>query len=185
MLLFLVALIVPAGCSKEEMKQAYEEAKAKTESLTESAVQAVEDKLPESGSITLEMTPAAKARQADVEVISIGDGRPNVVQIVTYDPSAGTRTFPAVLLHGTTSATSVSALAGETVNCDLYFQASPTAPIAMTKPGGSVAVTFGSLNVDDNALPATLGSAELIGSDDKPLQIRGGEIVAVVRGEGN
>jgi hypothetical protein len=48
-----------------------------------------------------------------------------------------------------------------------------------------VELTFGSLNTEDNALSATLGTAELIGSDDQPVQIQGGDVVAVVRGEGN
>lgn len=184
-LLLLGVVVVPAGCSKDEIKAKLEQAQTKLESVAESTMQKVEEQLPESGNVKLEMTPAAEVGQADLELISIGDGRPNVVQILTYDASSTTRTFPSVMLHGTTTATSASALAGETVNCDMYLQTSPTAPIAMTKPGGSIAVTFGSLNVDDNALSATLGVAELIGSDDKPVQIRGGEIIAVVRGEGN
>ena len=53
-------MLVPAGCSKEELKQAIEDAKTQTQTLTESAVQAVEDKLPEAGSISLEMTPAVE-----------------------------------------------------------------------------------------------------------------------------
>ena len=48
-----------------------------------------------------------------------------------------------------------------------------------------ISVKFGSLNVEDNALPATLGMAGLVGSDDKPVQIRGGDILAVIRGEGS
>jgi hypothetical protein len=184
-LLLLGIVIVPSGCSKEEIKQKFEEAKAKTQEMTASAVEAVEERLPESGSIVLEMTPVVEIKQADVELISIGDGRPNVVQIVSYDPSTTSRSFPCVLLHGTTTAKSASALAGETITCDMYFQASPTAAVAMTKPGGSVSVQFGAVNVEDNALSATLLQAELVGSDDKPVQIRGGEIVAVIRGEGS
>jgi hypothetical protein len=185
-LLLLGVLVMPAGCSKEEIKQKLEEAKTQAQSLKESAVQAVEEKLPETGSFTLQMSPtAAPIKKADLEVISIGDGRPNIVQIVSYDPAKTSRSYPTVMLHGATTATSASALSGETVQCDMYFQASSSAPIAVTKPGGSVAVTFGSLNTEDNALSATLGMAELIGSDDKPVQIQGGDVVAVIRGEGN
>jgi hypothetical protein len=189
-LLLLTILIAPPGCSKEEIKQKLEEAKAKTKSLTESAVQAVEEQLPESGHVALDMdspgqqTPV-ELKQADLELISIGDARPNVLQIVTYDPSASTRTYPSLMLQGTTTASSASALAGTTVACDMYFQATPSAPIAKTAIGHSVSVSFGSLNVDDNALPATLSAIGLVGSDDKPVQIRGGQILAVIRGEGN
>ena len=177
--------IVAAGCSREEVKQKFEEAKAKTQAMAESAVEAVEERLPDTGSFTLETDPPVEIKKADIELISIGDGRPNVVQIVTYDPSTTARAYPSVLLHGTTTATTAAALAGETVMCDMYYQASATTPAAMTKPGGSVSVEFGALNTEDNALPATLREAELVGSDDKPIQIRGGAIVAVIRGEGN
>lgn len=189
-LLLLAITIAPAGCSKEEMKQKLEEAKAKTKSLTESAVQAVEDQLPEKGHVALEIdSPAQQApvelKQADLELISIGDGRPNVIQIVTYDTSASTRSYPSLMLHGTTSAASPSALAGTTVACEMYYQASVSAPIAKTAPGAAVSVSFGSLNAEDNALPATLGAIELVGSDDKPVSIRGGQILAVIRGQGS
>jgi hypothetical protein len=186
MLILLLAIaIAPTGCSKEEIKQRFDEAKAKTRAMTESAVEAVEERLPETGSIALQTNPPVEIKKADIELISIGDGRPNVVQIITYNPSTTTRTYPSVLLHGTTTANSAAALAGETVMCDMYYQASATAPAAMTKPGGYVSVEFGALNAEDNALPATLREAELVGSDDKPVQIRGGAIVAVIRGEGN
>ena len=115
-LLLLGIVIAPTGCSKEELKQKFEEVKAKTKSMTESAVQAVEEKLPETGHIALEMNPPVEFKKADLELISIGDGRPNVVQIVTYDPRATARGFPSLMLQGTTTATSASALAGETVN---------------------------------------------------------------------
>jgi hypothetical protein len=182
----LFIMFVPSpGCSKEEMKQKFEEAKAKTKSITESAVQAVEERLPETGHIALEMTPPVEFKKADLELISIGDGRPNVVRIVTYDPSAATRSYPSLMLQGTTTATSPSALAGETVACDMYYQSSHSAPIAMTTRDDSISVKFGSLNVEDNALPATLGMAGLVGSDDKPVQVGGGDLLAVIRGEGN
>lgn len=186
MLILLLAIaIAPTGCSKEEIKQKFEEAKAKTQAMTESAVEAVEEKLPERGSIALQTNPPVEIKKADIELISIGDGRPNVVQIVSYNPSTTTRTYPSVLLHGTTTATSAAALAGETVMCDMYYQASATAPAAMTKPGGYVSVEFGAVNAEDHALPATLREVELVGSDDKTVQIRGGAIVAVIRGGGN
>jgi len=180
----LVSLAVLAGCSKEEMKQALDDATAKTKSLTESAVEAVEERLPETGSLQLDMeATGGPIKGVDLELISIGDGRPNVIQILTYDPQSNSRTDPTVMLHGTTDAGTASSLAGKTVQCDMYFRASSTAPIAMTKPGQSVDVTFESMLPEDNAVKATLGSASLIGSDDKPVTIRGGEIVAVVRGE--
>ncbi len=182
--LFLI-LLVPGGCSKEEIKEKLKQAQEKVEAVAESTVQAVEDKLPETGSITLEMSkPVEELKRADVELIVIGDGRPNVVQILTYDPASSSRVYPCLLLHGTTKATSAAGLSSETVACDMYFQASPSGPIVMTKPGASVPVTFGSLSVEENTLSASLGAAELVSADNSPISIRSGDLVAVVR-EGN
>ena len=172
------------GCSKEDITKAIEDAKAKTQSIAETAVTAAEEQLPETGSVRLEMNPPLQIDQAEIEVISIGDGRPNVVQISTYD-TARKKTFPALLLHGTTSATNASALARSSIDCDMYVQAASRDPIAMTKPGGSVKLTFESLNVKDNAIPATLAMAELIDSDGNPVLVQGGALLMVVRGEGN
>ena len=185
-LLVTALLFIPSGCSKEELTEALNDAKTKTQSLTGSAVEAVEERLPESGSIALEMNPTVEpTKKANIELISIGDGRPNVIQLASYDPQASSRTFPAVLLHGTTTTGTASSLSGETVQCDMYYQASPNTPIAMTKPGSSVAVKFERMIPDDNALFATLGMVELVGSDDQTVRINGGEITAVIRGEGN
>ena len=178
----LLTLSVSNGCSKEDVKQALDDATAQTKRLTESAVEAVEERLPETGKIQLKTNPPTEPiKRADVELIAIGDGRPNVVQILTYDPSTSARSFPAVLLHGTTDASTVSSLAGTTIQCDMYLSTASSAPIAMTKPGQSVAVTFGPLIPEDNAISATLGMASLIGTDDQPITILGGEILAVTR----
>jgi hypothetical protein len=184
-LLLFGILLVPAGCSKEEIKEKLKQAQEKVEAVAESTAKAVEDRLPETGSITLELSqPTEQLKRADFELIVIGDGRPNVVQILTYDPGSSSRDYPCVLLHGTTKATSAAGLSSETVACDMYFQASASGPVVMTKPGASVLVTFGSLSVEENTLSASLGAAELDSSDNSPISIRGGDLVAVVR-EGN
>ena len=166
------------------MNQALEKAKSKTQAMTQSAVQAVEEQLPETGMINLNMTPSAVTISAvDLELISIGDGRSNVVQIVTYDPSASSRSYPTLLLHGTTETSTAAALPGEKVLCDIYYQATASSPIAMTRPGESVAVEFQQYNPEDNALTATVGAVALLGSDDRAVQIEGGNLLAVIRGE--
>ena len=169
------------GCSKEDVKQALDEAIAKTKQLTKSAVEAVEERLPGDGNIQLKINPPTRTKQADLGLIVIGDGRPNVVQIMSYDPSTSSRSYPAILLHGTTDASTISSLAGKTIQCDMYLSSAASAPIAMTKPGKSISITFGPHVPDDNAIRATLGMASLIGSDDQAFTILGGEILAVIR----
>jgi len=166
------------------MNRALETAKSKTKSLTNSAAEAVEETLPESGEITLNLKPEPiKISNAELRLISIGDGRPNAVQVLTYDPDASSRSYPALLLHGTTNVSTASTLAGEKVLCDVYYQESETSPIAMTEPGEAMSVAFQQYNPADKALTATLGMISLRGSDGRVIQIESGDALAVIREE--
>ena len=177
-----VVLAIVAGCSKDEMKQAYEDAKSKTQEITDTAVAKVEESLPESGSIELRTTPTLTvASQATIEVISIGDGRPSALQIYSYDPNSVQVAYPAIHLHGPTVAVDVASLTGETVMCDMYLQIDGTAMVAMTKPGESVRVTFNSFDAEAGIMTAGISAVELIRSDDQSISVSGGNIVAVSR----
>ena len=179
---FTVVLFLAPGCSKEEMNQALETAKSKAESMTNSAVEAAEETLPEAGEVTLNFKPDPIAiSNAALDLISIGDGRPNVVQISTYNPNASSRSYPALLLHGITNISTASSLAGEKVQCYVYFQKSENSPIAMTQPGEAMTVAFQQYNPTDKALTATLGIISMRGSDGSVIQIEGGDVLTVIR----
>jgi hypothetical protein len=193
LLVVLFLFLAPLGCSKEELKKAYDDAKTKTEDLTaqatakanatlEEATAKLEEVLPATGSITARGSlPIEKTGKANIEVIVIGDGRPNVVQVLSYEDDQESMSYPAVLLHGTTDANSAKSLAGSSVNCDLYMQATASGPIVMTAPGGHVAVTFNQFNSEDGTISASIAAGEVISSDETTAQFLGGELVAVVR----
>ncbi|WP_146456002.1 hypothetical protein [Rubripirellula tenax] len=165
------------------MKQAIEDAKTKTQEIAQSTVEAVEEHLPPSGEITLRgATPIDPTSTATLELLPIGDGRPGFVQIASYDPTDSSKAYPAILLHGATTASSVSSLAGTTVACDVYLQVSSTTPIAMTAPGKLANVSFTALDPTDQTIKANIEAIELVGSDGKPVSISGGELVAVAKG---
>lgn len=177
-----LAPLLFAGCSRAEIKQAFDEAKNKTKSLTESAVDKIEEKLPESGQMSLESEPPiGEVQQLDLQLIDVGDGRANVVQVVSYDLSRPGRQFPSVMLHGTTTVGTASSLVGQTIACDVYLQAGPNDPIAMTPPGSSVEVTFDAFDASENTLRGRIGAVDLLASDDQSITIRGGQITAVIR----
>ncbi|NNE00616.1 MAG: hypothetical protein HKN47_25150 [Pirellulaceae bacterium] len=187
---FMIAcLMIAGGCSKDEMKemaasvqQQSQDFAVRTKEYTQSAVQVVEQQLPASGSVSLRLSPPVEMDSAKVEVISVGDGRPNVVQISTYDLNALPGKFPCLLIHGTTDVETSASLTGRTVACDFYFQASASSPITMTPPGKSVAVTFAEFDVSKNTLKASIGSASLVGSDGKAVMFNGGTVMALVQG---
>ena len=178
----LVGIICLAGCSKEEIKKAYQQAQAQTQAIVQQTQEVVEEQLPETGSLRMEMTPSAQPISTlDMELIQVGER--SVVQIHSYDLNDTNLSYPAVLLHGKTNVARAADLVGKTVQCDLYYQTSYSSPILMTKPGGSIIVKFESANMEDNALTASMGTAMLSSSDGAASRIGGGQLVAVVQGE--
>ena len=183
---FTLVLFLALGCSKEELNEALETAKSKTKSLASSTAEAVEKTAPESGEVTLNFKPNPIAiANAELDLIRIRDGRPNVIQITTYDPETSARSYPVLLLHGITNISTTASLAGETIQCDVYYQKSETSPIAMTLPGEAMTVTFQKPNPTDRLLTASLGMISLRGSDGSTIQIEGGDVLAVIREETN
>ncbi len=176
---WLGLLVMSIGCSKAEISKAIDDAKAKTQSVTESAIAKVEEKLPATGSLRLQFTPPVEIGRAEIEVIVIGDGRPNVVQIANYDTTTGKRQYPAVLLSGTTTVANSRSLAGQSIDCDAYFRQSASSAIAISKPGESVTLVFDSCSEADHTISATLQATELVTSDDQTLRLDGGQITAV------
>ncbi len=179
----VLVLILSSGCSRDELKQAYEDAKVKTQELASSTKEAVEAQLPATGAVTLRTTPAMPPTTgATLELISIGDGRPSVLQVTSYDPGNSTKTYPSILLHGTTAVGSVESLAGTKIQCDMYLRVSRTMPIAITANGKPATVTFSGINAEEKTITATIEPVELIGSDGKSIQVLGGDLVAVIGG---
>jgi hypothetical protein len=156
---------------------------AQSQEYIQGAVEAVEEQLPATGSIQLRLEPELQIDSASVEVIEIGDGRSNVMQLATYDTSADPEKYPAVLLHGHTRANTPSELVGETVACDLYIQTSFVADMLMTTAGSSVQVTFGRIDPKQGTVTARIGSGTLLSSADKTVRFNGGDIVALLDGD--
>ncbi len=189
LLLAIATVVIQTGCSKDEIKQMATNIQERSQDLavsaqeyTQAAVQVVEEQLPSTGSVSLRSSPPVEIDSATVEVIVIGDGRPNIVQIKTYDDENGPSSYPSLLVHGPTSVEDVSQLAGQAVSCDLYIQATGAGPITMTPPGDAVQVTFGVLDKESNTLKASIGSTRLISSDNKSSMLNGGNVVAKVQG---
>jgi len=175
--LITLLLFSPVACSRADREEALD---GNTGLSTGSDIGAGDDQLTVTGSIQLEISPPVDISQAEVRVIVIGDGRPNVVQIASYDTTQDEHEYPAVLWQGPTTATDAASLAGQTVQCDMYYQQSETSKIAMTKPGESVELVFGSADAEQKTISATLKPVELLFSDDQPLSVGGGRTTAVI-----
>lgn len=187
-----LAILVAPGCSKEDVKKMAATVQQKTQSIADStkkiatqAVETVEEQLPETGQFTLQVSPPVEIATANIAVISIGDGRKNVVQIASYDASASPKSYPCVLIQGQTDAGDPASLAGQTIACELYMQASSGAPLAMTSAGQPAQVTFRSFDPEKKTIAARIDRVPLIASDNTTISLGGGSIVAVIAGGGS
>lgn len=174
--LFLIA--GNGGCSKKELNDLVDKAKQ----LPSVAEEAVVEVLPESGHVSLTTSPPVEIKKASIEVISVGDGRPSVVQVTTYDPAAGVVGGAKLILHGTTSATSVNQLASQSVKCSLFLRTESAGVISRTPEGNPVEVSFRTVNSEEGTISGTIAAATLIGSDDSKVSISGGDLLAVIKG---
>ncbi len=144
-----------------------------------SPVDSIDQSAAEIGSMRLDLSPPVKLDNAKLTFVRFGDGRPSVVQIANYDISSEEHGFPAVLFHGTTKVTRSELLAGQTIDCFMFYQESKSSMIATTKPGESVRLTFRSLGVTGTAVSIALEPVELISADNRIIPVAGGQITAI------
>ena len=131
------------------------------------------------GDMRLDFSPPVELDNAKLTLVRIGDGRPSAVQIANYDISIVDHEYPAVLFHGTTEATHSRLLAGQTIECVMFFQDSEYSMIATTKPGEPVRLTFRTLNETGTAVSVALEPVELISADNQVISFAGGQIAAI------
>ncbi|MGB7343745.1 MAG: hypothetical protein WBD20_06010 [Pirellulaceae bacterium] len=164
------------------VQQSTQDFAVQSQEYIQGAVETVEKQLPSSGSIALKLEPPVEMNAGKLEILTVGDGRANVVQVTSYDAKSGPNKYPCILLHGQTTSKNASELVGQTVPCDLYFQQSNGGEILMTTAGASVQVTFGQMDKKNNILMASIGSGSLMSSDHKTISFNGGDVMAIVQG---
>ena len=189
---FIITTCYAGGCSKDEMKKMAATAQSKASSLVEAtkekasqAVVEVKKQLPPTGEVKLNLSPPLEVSAAHIEVSSIGDGRPNVVQIANYDLSGPPKSYPSILIRGTTEVGDAASLAGQSVSCELYVQEDPSAPVAMTRTGTPVQIKFSSFDPQKKTISASISSVDLVQSDNRAVKLGGGSIVALIADGGS
>ena len=192
--LVAVLAFLTLGCSKEKRKQftaavqqgasdLAESASDFATSAVESATETVKEQLPATGTISLQSNPELKASVANIEVISVGDGRRNVVQIASYKVGSVPDTYPSIFLQGLTDAGDPASLSESSVECELFVQASANAPIAATTSGEKIKVSFSKLDPAAKSLTASVSNCSLLDTENKTTSISGGQIVAIFGGQ--
>ncbi|MEO1526131.1 MAG: hypothetical protein AAFX06_11895 [Planctomycetota bacterium] len=182
----LLGLVLSIGCSKEDLenaansaKQAASDVAAKSKQVTDSLVEKAEEALPSAGKITLQTaTEPIETDRGVIVLYRVGDGRKNSMQITSYKPGASSIGTTAVFIHATTEIDTVALLGGKTIPCNVYVESGGV--VARNVIGQPVDVSFATINVQENTISATMPPCTLLGSDNKPVSISGGNIVAVV-----
>lgn len=182
-----VALIALSGCSKEKLKDLADTVQKEGENfvieskkMTDSLVETAKEQLPETGNITIKTAEPIEIERAIVKMHVVGDGRKNSLQITSYPLDSQYTPAPALFIQSTTAIETVALLGGKSVPCNLFVEPKSGSPIARNPIGEPVSVTFGSMNMQEKTITATVDACTLVGSDDQPLTIDGIEILAVV-----
>ena len=163
------------GCSKEQLDEAMAKAKEQTQSLTKQAADAVEQPLPETGSVSIRLAAGEIAiGDATATLFRFADGRRGLIRVTHRDTGTG----PSILLQGRTGAASAGDVRG-TVPCDLLIDDRTTGPTAMAMTEeGPIDVTFASSG--DGVLRITIPPSKLAAADGSPFAVNGGAITAVI-----
>ena len=185
-----LAVCCISGCSKEEMKGMAEKVQQKGEQfvveskkVTDSMVRGPAEILGPTGNISIATKTPIDVDYALAKMHSVEEGRANSFQISSYDPESGKVTLPAVFLYATTEVETVALLAGKSLPCNLFVERGSDSSIARTPVGSPVIITFGSMNMQEKTITATIAPCKLLGSDGNPVDVAGGQILAVVEGQ--
>ncbi|MCO8124381.1 hypothetical protein NHH03_21760 [Stieleria sp. TO1_6] len=189
LLLIPFGVMLAQGCSKEKLtqiansvQQQGEQFVIESKKMTDSLVETPEEPPAETGKITIGTDKPLEIDQAVAIMHDVGDGRQNSLQITSYPPDSQHPSAPAVFLHATTDVQTIALLGGQSIQCNLFIEPKSGAAIARNEIGRPVTVTFGSMNMEQQTITASIEPCVLIGSDNQPMNISGGQILAVVQG---
>jgi hypothetical protein len=136
----VLVLTCQIGCEKaQEMfgsaKEAATTGVQQATQAVENATETVRQTAGVAGTMQLTLDGPVQTSGCYATLHAFSDGRPNVLQITSYNnPSA--EAFPSVILRATTKSKSLEELAGETISAQCFVQTSADGPIwqATDKP---------------------------------------------------
>lgn len=181
----LIAFGSLLGCSKEDLKGINDTLNEQKDKLVKASKELAEEGkelLPETGKIVLGSSPAIETSVGIATIYVVGDGRKNSMQITSYEPGADSTGYPAVFIHATTEIETIALLAGKVIDCNVYVAADSSGTVARNEIGSPIPVAFGSMNMQEKTISASIERCRLVTSDGKPFSIASGQILAVVRG---
>lgn len=169
-----LCLFFQTGCSKEKMDEMVTAAKDKAAEVSQSVQNnaTVAEILPATGKAEVQIAGGPiRATATYVRFYSVGDGRPNVVQWTSYEPDGGPQTYPAILARGTTSATDLQSLVGQSLATTLYIQ-SANGSAVLTNSIAPVQGSVQSYNEKDKTLSLSIGPCQLLSPTGEQVDVQ-------------
>jgi len=157
-LLVSLALVFISGCKQEQLEQLAKQVQEQTIDKIAAPM-----KVLSTGSFKLQVTSPLETRSANARLIVIGDGRPNVLQLRSYQDMA-VADYPMVLVQATTSATDVSQLSGQTMSATVYISMSKHEPIWSCMDQSVASLTISS--IQDNLIKGDIRCEKLVSTQE-------------------
>ncbi|MCC9601093.1 hypothetical protein LOC67_11095 [Stieleria sp. JC731] len=183
---FTLMIGFSAGCSKEKLSELTNTVAEKGESLvreskkmTDSLVNEAPAVIGPTGNAQLNFSEPLKFSEASIRLHTVGDGRENSLQLVTYDPSKATVPSPAMFFETATSIETVPLMGGQTIKGTLYVDRGRNLPLLRTSIDHPAEIQFASMNFADNTIEGTISNCVLVQPDGETVEIEGGVFTAI------
>jgi len=170
--LCVLLMVTLFGCKQEQLEQLAKQVKEQTIDRVPAPMKVVR-----TGAFKLKIVDPIETNEANSRLIVIGDGRPNVLQLRSYQ-NMSTDKYPMILVQANTSASNLSQLSGQTLNATVYITASKYEPIWSCLDQSTASLTIAS--VQDEVIKADIRCDKLISTSEVSSPMSGSiEAVAV------
>lgn len=147
----LAIVVLLAGCGKDDLNSLVDQAKQQAMAGGEAVAKSVDQSLDQAaeqlagtkevlnlaGDMQLTLGEPLSTSACYARVVSIGGGRPNVLQLTSYRDKSQ-ESFPSVFVQAVVTGDSISAISGQTVEAELFAQRESNGPVLFTDVGQMV-----------------------------------------------
>ena len=176
--LIILATAAPfVGCDTGQVKDAVDSGVQRTTQVVEQTVETVKQEANLVGSMELTTDPPLTAKACYAELIDTGEGRPNVFRLASYKSEELER-FPSIIVEAHVTETSLTSLAGKSIEGKVYAQLEDNGPVWSTPTGSQV--TLSVTKVDQKSVSCECAVATLINSDTGEESSVSGKFTALI-----
>ena len=180
---FLCLALGLVACSREKFSELVDKTKQKVSAGADrfkqgvnTATDTAKERLNLAGNAIIQLDSPVDTASCYATLITLGDGRPNVLQMRSYS-SPAQESFPSILLRAPVKAAGASELIGQVVPAQLFVQAAADSPVWYSGAGSHVQLKI--VSADDKSLTAEILSGALLNTHKSGDQAVTGTLTAV------